>query len=320
MLEKVLQCTNLGNQLQILYVLKLLSKGDFNFEELRGACASEAYSFSESFPGIILLLQWLDVILVNTHIQLQSNIDEMNFTEKFCGLLFLKMAVENQLHNFFNSTNLIIDKPSKSIIIRNKLIDFKFSSLRNLLIRLGLFEKNDTVFNQFLINKKFLTWFTDNVIPLIDKSSIQNRTLLDLNRSNEAKHDAGVKAEEFVLGYEIKKRTNHPKVKNIKIISNIDIGAGYDIQSYKTDDSILLDKFIEVKSYEGIANFYWSKNEIETSKKEKDNYFLYLVNRKKISNLNYEPTIIQNPYEKIFNNKQWIGACQNWKFQATSPI
>jgi hypothetical protein len=33
--------------------------------------------------------------------------------------------------------------------------------------------------------------------------------------------------------------------------------------------SMLLDKFIEVKSYSGSPYFYWSKNEIEVEKQER---------------------------------------------------
>jgi hypothetical protein len=45
----------------------------------------------------------------------------------------------------------------------------------------------------------------------------------------------------------------------------------------------------------GSPYFYWSKNEIEVEKQERDNYFLYLINRDEMNNKNYCPTIIQNP-------------------------
>jgi hypothetical protein len=62
-------------------------------------------------------------------------------------------------------------------------------------------------------------------------------------------------------------------------------------------------------SYSGSPYFYWSKNEIEVAKQERDNYFLYLINRDEISNKNYRPTMIQNPAKNILNNQNWKKDC-----------
>ena len=118
-----------------------------------------------------------------------------------------------------------------------------------------------------------------------------------------------MQSERFVLNYEKLERTKNPRHNNIKIISENDVSAGYDIQSYKNDESMLLDKFIEVKSYSGSPYFYWSKNEIEVEKQERDNYFLYLINRDEMNNKNYCPTIIQNPAKNILNNQNWKKDC-----------
>jgi hypothetical protein len=34
-----------------------------------------------------------------------------------------------------------------------------------------------------------------------------------------------------------------------------------------------------------------------------------------MKNLNYEPTMIQNPFESVFNNKEWSKEPQSWKFE-----
>jgi hypothetical protein len=44
-----------------------------------------------------------------------------------------------------------------------------------------------------------------------------------------------VQSERFVLNYEKLERTKNPRHNNIKIISENDVSAGYDIQSYKND-------------------------------------------------------------------------------------
>ena len=107
----------------------------------------------------------------------------------------------------------------------------------------------------------------------------------------------------------------HPDSNSIRIISDEDCGAGYDILSYQKESSIFLDKYIEVKSYSGEPYFYWSINEVKVAEKEKNNYFLYLVNRDEMGNNNYSPIIIKNPYESVFNNDEWSKEPQSWKFE-----
>ena len=305
MLEKILQHNKLGNQFQILYILKLLSKGAFSIDDLNKSCISAEYSFSSSFKGIICLLKWLDIIKINGLVQLNSDIQDGNFVERFCTLLFLRMASENELHNFINNSNLTFNSVDEPILVNNSLIKFKFSSIRNLLINLELFKEDDSIYNRFVIPKDFSQWFVNTIIPFIEESRIKNRTLEDFKKSQTAKNKLGEDAEKFVLDYEKAMRVNHPNRKNIKIISDVDVGAGYDIQSYKDENSIFIDKFIEVKSYENTPHFYWSTNEIEVAKKEQDNYFLCLVDRNKVGNSGYEPTMIQNPYTNLLNNKKW---------------
>ena len=102
------------------------------------------------------------------------------------------------------------------------------------------------------------------------------------------------------------------------MISDDEASAGYDILSYLGDDSIILDKYIEVKSYSKKlssskkAYFYWSSNELETSKIEKDNYFLYLVDRDEMSNKEYAPTMIKDPYKNVFKSNLWGKSPNSW--------
>ncbi len=70
-----------------------------------------------------------------------------------------------------------------------------------------------------------------------------------------------------------------------------------------TKNSIINDRFIEVKSIQTVL-LYWSRNEIDIARIKKDNYYLYhLVDRNKLKNKDYKPIIIQNPYENVFKNQ-----------------
>lgn len=305
MLEKILSYSNLGNKSQILYIISLLSKGDFTRDDLFKTCSTQEYTYSNSFNGIIALLLWLKVIKEKEVISFKKTFSEINFIEKFIILLFSKLSEEKELHNFINSTNMVYDPELQSICIKNYLIKLKYSSIRNLLINIGLLENDILIKNQFVIAREFIKLFTDTIIPLIEKSQIRNLSFIDFKELHAKQIALGFEAELFVLNYEKKKRANHLKSKNIQIISEIDSSAGYDILSYKSDNSFILDKYIEVKSFSGNESFFWSRNEIDVAKIKENEYFLYLVDRTKMNNDGYEPIIIQNPYEHVLNNEQW---------------
>jgi len=76
--------------------------------------------------------------------------------------------------------------------------------------------------------------------------------------------------------------------------------------SFNSDGSKIPDRFIEVKSCSDKPSFFWSRNEIEIAKKNKNNYYLYLVNRNKIHEEAYSPEIIKNPYESVLMSNDWI--------------
>ena len=93
------------------------------------------------------------------------------------------------------------------------------------------------------------------------------------------------------------------------------VAEGFDILSFNTTDSLENDRYIEVKSYSKNPYFYWSKNEIDVAHKKANNYFLYLIDRDKITQSDYEPIIIQNPIIHIFNNAQWIKEIENYRIE-----
>jgi hypothetical protein len=314
MLEKLLQHNNLGNQAQISYIIGLLSKGNYSICDLKKACTSKEYTFSNSFDGVICLLEWLGIIKITELVELNDDIFLKITAHKICHLVFIKLANERKLHCFINNNNLDF---RDLIYVKNNLIKFSFSSIRNLLINLCFFQNDDLMKNQFIINKEFSKWFISVVVPLIEKSQIENKSLQDLKDRQKRQEELGIQAEIFVLSYEKLARIKNPRHSNIKIISEIDFSAGYDIQSYKNDKSVIIDKFIEVKSYSGSPYFYWSKNEIKIAKQERNNYFLYLINRDEINQEGYRPLIIQNPYKNILGDDKWQKDCQNWKFKIT---
>lgn len=113
----------------------------------------------------------------------------------------------------------------------------------------------------------------------------------------------GEKGELFAVEYENKRICSSGK--KAKRISQIDVAAGYDILSYNDDSSQEYDRYIEVKTYHGNPHFYWSENERNTSMLLKDKYFLFLVDADKISDSDYQPIIICDPYNSL-SDDNWI--------------
>ena len=318
MIEELRNHSHLGSHSQISRLLKLLSKENYSKKDLRLICNDLDYTFSRSFEGILHLLDWLEIIKISNLITLKKKLDHEKIVEDICYSVLNKLAENKELHNFINSHNLIIDQ---SVLVNNNLIPLKFSALRNLLINLGFFQQDSLMQNHFLIGEKYIDWFNDTGIKLIEKSKLKSFTLERLKKNMERQSELGFEAEKFVLEYELQIRNKHPTCSKIRIISEEDVSAGYDIESYIDDKSIVLDKYIEVKSYSkeqsalGKPYFFWSSNEVEVAEIEEDNYFLYLVDRDQMKNKGYIPTMIKNPYVNVFQTSQWEKECQKWYLQ-----
>ena len=129
------------------------------------------------------------------------------------------------------------------------------------------------------------------------------KTLKELEKDLVAKKERGAEAEKYVLLLEKNRLKNHPNFSEIRQISDDNVGAGYDIESFQSMDSVKLDKFIEVKSYKETKTFYWSVNEIKVARNLADKYTIVVVNYNKINEEVYQPKEISNPYI-FFNMKE----------------
>lgn len=305
MIEKILEHNSFGTKEQILYIIHLLSKNKLSIDELYEACSSKDYSFNRTFDGILVFLSWINIIEDDEIISLSQKITKKDFLQEIILRTINKLIEEKKIYNFLNSKNIFYIKEKNLVVVKNNLIHISFSAFRNLFVEIGLFVKDSLVENQFLISNEQVEWFKKDIIPLIDEREFNTMSLNDLEILQQKQKELGYEAELFVLEYEKKMRINHPNYSSIKIISELNVNAGYDILSYQTDTSILIDKFIEVKSFSGKESFFWSRNEIDIAKLKEDEYFLYLVDRSKMNCENYIPTIIQNPYKTVLNNDNW---------------
>jgi hypothetical protein len=196
------------------------------------------------------------------------------------------------------------------------MIPLKYYPIRNFFLRAGFVHQSELSQNLLIINGDFNEIFEKviNVLKVRLFIGSQGRlfTYRQLQESLALREEYGQLAEDFVLAYELRRLSEHPFRSKIKQISTIDVSAGYDIASFISVESSFIDKFIEVKSFSINPSFYWSKNEIDTAQKLGDHYFLYLVDRSQYRDEDYEPQMIQNPYNSIFRSMDWNKDPNDW--------
>jgi len=169
--------------------------------------------------------------------------------------------------------------------------------------------------NHLIINELHNKTFEKFIVTELKrkKKSKRKLSLKRLKEIQKAQEEAGMKAELFVLKYERERLNTHSFKKMIKIISSEFTNAGYDIESFTGFNSIIPNRYIEVKSYKDNVAFYWSKNEAKTAEELGDDYFLYLVDRRKYHLKDYKPMIIKDPYNRVFYNDIWKVETETWK-------
>lgn len=236
-------------------------------------------------------------------------------TEVLIRKLFKKLKEDKDIDNIFSLDKLKYDVSSNSIKISNSVFGLKYSNFKQLLLDFNIIHNHPSgLVGQYLINSHYRQIFEKELLKEIKKRRISIKELQDkLNRQKIQ----GENAEKFVLEFE-KMRLN---AKDVKWIAEFIVNEGYDIASYDNADDKVINRYIEVKSYEGeIPYFYWSKNEFETAKHKGDKYWIYLVNRFEMNNPGYIPGMIQNPYKLIIDNNKYVKEVENYKINLIGDL
>lgn len=330
MLKELKDCNTFASPQEVGYLLRHLytKKRPLLVSDLKKFCSDHSIDFAFSFDGTLSMLTYLSIVQIEkSKVLLVKNsglAKTIDFPEKLgiflSGALFKKLEKDNLITKFLNHDCLGYDLKDRKISIKSNLVPLKFTNLLNLLRRMDFLVPSDASANIVLINARYQGFFEDKIIPLLrggmrdDDVSGGERELSyeQFKRILQIKEKLGAEAERLVLLYELKRLANHKKKEQIKIISSIDVLSGYDIVSFNDEASEDFDRFIEVKSYSSVLRFYWSKNEVDAARVKGSNYFLYLINRNKISMVDYCPIVIQNPYEAVYLSDDWIKDSQEW--------
>lgn len=332
MLEELLKYDRLASKDELLFLLFKalpLSKSQ-KVSDLKKYCTSNHFSIGRSFDGTLKLLEFMAFINVSDGIV--SINDELfnpamikhqeTYLEQgdFIRNLFLSLKREDSIADFIKPNALRQDATRGLFYVKDSLVPLRFFGIRNLLISLELFERDSTLKSSNLfVNANSTELFETLVVNSIrEENRCQKRrfSLSELKSIQDRQEELGEKAEIFALEFEQHRLQGHPSIGRIRRVSEDCANAGFDIESFNDKESVFVDRFIEVKSYSENAVFYWSQNEIESANELAEKYFLYLVDRNKMSQSGYAPRIFQNPYQKIFENEFWEKEPETWRVSA----
>lgn len=298
MREELRRNTSIGNKSGVeLFMSILFDEGTTTCDAIRSFCAYVSSS-ELNYLAALYLFDDLQIIRFDG-IELEileqglllKNQDAAERLYKI-GCLTIKHVINDGL---LNCNEIKYSTASESIELPINAFSLSAAIYRNLLIAINALLVVD---GKLSVASKYEKCFEK-------QCSIANKktTQVELLKQLEKQQKDGEIAELFVISYENKRLSSSGKTA--KRVSQIDVSAGYDILSFKNDFSEEFDCYIEVKSYHGKPHFYWSDNERNTSKVLTDLYYLYLVDVDRLSDGNYEPTIIRNPYNNLHDDR-WI--------------
>lgn len=300
---------------QIEFLINLISSCIEKDEEFIKIKYKEKYANYETVIAFLLDLGL--IIRRKNKINLDLNIfeisDRLIYPGKIKDILIYKLGNNDSFYslifwefieNFKFENSQLFFKPNS----RERLF---YSDIRNFLIELHFIniEKNQNV---YLVNKKYLPCLFQEFHKEQFCINFLQKLLVD-------EKEIGLRAELEIIEFE-KERLKEKPILMSKIVhkSILDVSAGYDILSFDYDEEnpVAKDRYIEVKAVSNKDfHFYWSRNEIQFSKKNPNNYFLYLLpviddcifDRKNL-------LIINNPMEILFTNK-WKHRVESFSFQ-----
>lgn len=319
MLEELRRYRNLGTPnffFELLSLLKNNKSKTFTRADVEKLFFNRIIDGRTIFDGCIEMALRINVLeLENNFLKLENKFlhswkSNFEMNDKFIEYLFSALKEDAAFCNILCSNNLSYAATLKSFQINNRAFGLKYSNFKQLLIDFGVIIPHPiSHFNIFIINNRFKNLFENTVVPVIKRKLL---SLEELKKRLEQQQLHGEEAEKYVLSFENNRLANR---KGIVWVAEYAVNEGFDIASYDAVTDELPNRLIEVKSFDGpLPRFFWTRNEFNTAKLKKNNYWLYLVNRTEMKSVGYKPMMIQNPYFKIlFNKKNWSTVIEKYE-------
>lgn len=309
MLIELKRCNSIGNINGLLFLISIIAgKRRITWEEIRNRCALEN-GVSVNCPGAVAFLEYLCLVETNTEsVKPTAALDTMTGMDgdtKIRNLVSLSIdkLVEDGI---FDNDATGFDPEKGHMTIKRSAFPLAYAAVRNFLISAGVLDKEEN--GEICVSGSYENDWTAKL-----HTRRRKFTLEQLRKQQEEQSKRGLEAEEFAL--KLEKLRLPSKAMKIKRISDFDVSAGYDIVSYDNEDSSQYDRFIEVKCFIGSPHFFWSENESDVAHIKGQKYILCLVDYEKMNIPGYIPDYIENPYEVIFDNEQWMVTPSSYRVQ-----
>jgi hypothetical protein len=321
MLKGLRKYNNLGSPQYFYELLNLVKGQNLKENDIANLFYNRYIQGKTIFDGCIHLAFTIELLYLddNENVCLCEAIKHSlnsvrQMSDKFNEILLSALKEDNDLLNIFSSKHLAYDIIYKSLQIRNNAFGFKFYNFKQLLIDFDIIYPHPTPeIKNYIINSRYKKLFDKSILPEIKKRKIG---IEELDISIRQQQINGEEAERFVLAFETKRLSN---LKEVYWVAEYVANEGFDVLSYNSEADSEYNRFIEVKSYQGeVPYFFWSRNEFFVAKQKQKDYWLYLVNRDKIKDENYIPTMIQDPYTNVLNDDNWAKEVDKYKISFLS--
>ena len=305
------ESNKLGSLSAIEYLLNLdgVSVSE-SLTSIHAASSGHFQSFSIFSSTVTLLEKMRYVDVFEDKIKKKKNFNKSTFILDF----FIYLDQIQILSKFFSPMILKLDSVNNQYYLFANSISLDLSLFRNFLIESRFFTHNSSRL-KLTINEEYKELTEKFIFPLVERECKKRGMSPErLKRQLENQEQCGLEAELFVLEYERNRLSGHHRVNDIQHIALFDVTAGFDILSFTTNQSFMLDREIEVKSYVGQPHFYLSRNEYDRAKANKDGYFIYLVDRGEIDNNDYCPEIIGDVLESLKKSDKWSCSIEGYHY------
>jgi hypothetical protein len=317
MFKELAKYNYLGSIEEFQFLFNKVISCDYSvtYFDIEHECRRKPFLFRNGTQPILDYLTFMDFIKRTDNNSYILNCEEQdlrnnsNLVLLIINTLFAKLNFHNEFSSLFDEKTLEFDNAHESYSIRSYHIKPYLNNIKRLLLDISFFKIGTPLKTSLIIKHEFVECF-ENFLPIRSRKRLPLDKLKELNDLNEK---LGKDAEMYVLKIEQERLANHALYSQIVRISEDNASAGYDIESFSSISSTIIDLFIEVKSFSNEIKFYWSRTEVEVAKKLRARYCLCLVNREKINEKGYAPVYIFDPYKEIFStNSIWNKAVENW--------
>lgn len=306
MLKELRKYDNLGTPKFFWEFIQLIKKGDiWKLTDIKTHFYNKIIDDRQIFDGCLPILEISGIISINEETEevvLKYGFRNIH-SEKMCQAKLIEAFLIN-LKDDENFQHIIKQSHfdylhHKAILVEGSAFGLQYANFKRLLLDFNFLEPHPQFKNKYIVSSKWKSFFDYEITP-----KIRQLMSLEILKEKIKKQEVnGEIAEKYVLEFE---KIRLDAKDGVQWIAPYDVSVGFDILSFHTKEDSAANRFIEVKSYSGeTPYFYWSKNEIKIAEIKKGDYFVYLVNRDKISHASYIPTIISDPIRNILEDDNW---------------